>query len=319
LATPDSPDGGDGADESRNGIEGDDEAADEAADGAEEPAAKPRFVLHKPDGEPVRAGRNLPLAVVTGVLLGAVVLASLFTFPATFVVLLSAALLLALRELNRAFAGQGVRLALIPIFLGGVLMLAAAYFGGPWWLCGALLVTVISAMAWRLAGGATGYVRDAATSMFTIVYLPLLLGTWLLMLATPDDGRARLITFIIVTISSDIGGYFAGIFTGRHKMAPTISPNKTWEGFAGSLVACAVAGALTVHFMLGGAVWVGIALGAAVCVAAILGDLIESLIKRDTGVKDMGSFLPGHGGILDRLDSLLVAGPVAWVILALLV
>lgn len=280
--------------------------------------AKRRFVLHKPGGEPVRAGRNLPLAVATGVSLGALVLVSLFTFPATFVAILAVALLLCLRELNRAFASQSVRIALLPIFAGGAAMLAASYFGGPLWLTGALLLTVIGAMAWRLAGGVEGYVRDVTASMFTIVYVPLTLGTWLLLLAAPGDGRERLITFIIVTISSDIAGYFAGILAGRHKMAPSISPNKTWEGFAGSILGCMLAGALTVMLLLDGPIWVGLVLGAAVCVAATLGDLIESLIKRDTGVKDMGSFLPGHGGLLDRLDSLLIAGPVAWVVLSLL-
>ncbi|MDS1270615.1 phosphatidate cytidylyltransferase [Lipingzhangella sp. LS1_29] len=276
-----------------------------------------RFVLHKPGGEPVRAGRNLPLAVGTGLALGALVLASLFTYKATFVAILVAALAVGLRELNRAFSAQGTRIALVPLAVGGTAMLVGAYFEGTEWLFGALALTAIAALTWRLGGGADGYVRDVGASLFTIVYVPLMLGFWLLLLNTPDDGRARLIAFIIVTIASDIGGYFAGILFGRHKMAPTISPNKTWEGFGGSLLACVLAGVLTVMLLLDGPSWVGMLLGAAVCLAAIVGDLIESLIKRDTGVKDMGSFLPGHGGLLDRLDSLLIAGPVAWLVLLL--
>lgn len=122
-----------------------------------------------------------------------------------------------------------------------------------------------------------------------------------------------------MTISSDIGGYFAGITAGRHKMAPTISPNKTWEGFVGSVAGCMIAGALTVWLMLDGPIWAGLVLGIGVVLAATVGDLIESLIKRDLGIKDMGNFMPGHGGLLDRVDSLLVAGPVAWVVLTLLV
>lgn len=277
-----------------------------------------RFVLHKPGGDPVRAGRNLPLAIGTGVALGALVLASLFTYPETFVAILAVAMLLGVRELNRAFASQGVRIALPPLLAGGAAMLAGAYFGGTDWLVGALALTAVVAASWRLAGGAHGYVRDTAASLFTVVYVPLMLGSWLLMLAE-DDGRFRLIAFIIVTIASDIGGYFAGILAGSHKMAPSISPNKTWEGFAGSVAACMLAGALSVVFLLGGEVWVGLVLGVAIVLAATAGDLIESLIKRDTGVKDMGRFLPGHGGLLDRLDSLLIAGPVAWVVLSLLV
>lgn len=284
---------------------------------AENGTDEKRFVFHKPDGQPVRAGRNLPLAIGTGVTLGALVLASLFTFPATFTLVLTAALLVGLWELNRAFGAQGTQIALVPLALGGTAMLVGSYFGGTYWLFGAFALTAIVALAWRLAGGADGYLRDVGASLFTAVYVPLMLGFWLLLLNTPEDGRERLIAFIIVTIASDIGGYFAGILLGSHKMAPTISPNKTWEGFGGSMLACVTAGVLTVMLLLDGPYWVGILLGVAVCIAAIVGDLIESLIKRDTGVKDMGNVLPGHGGLLDRLDSLLIAGPVAWLVLLL--
>ncbi|MFC7327876.1 phosphatidate cytidylyltransferase [Marinactinospora rubrisoli] len=274
-----------------------------------------------PTGQPgkkIRTGRNLPVAVVSGVALGALVLLAIYPFPAAFVAITSAAVLLGLRELNRAFGSRGVRLPLVPLAVAGVVMQACAYFGGPLWFVGSLAVTVIAVLSWRLRDGADGYVRDATGAVFAVVYLPFLLGTWLLLLAAPGDGQERLIAFIVVTISSDIGGYFAGILAGRHKMAPNISPNKTWEGFAGSVLACMLAGALTVRFMLDGPVWVGLLLGVAVVFAATVGDLIESLIKRDLGIKDMGSFMPGHGGILDRVDSLLVAGPVAWVVLSLL-
>nr|WP_233515494.1 phosphatidate cytidylyltransferase [Marinitenerispora sediminis] len=266
----------------------------------------------------MRTGRNLPLAVGSGVALGALVLLAIYPYPAAFVAITSAAVLLGLRELNRAFGSRNIRLPLVPVIAGGVAMQVCAYFGGPLWLVGSLAVTVVTALSWRLRGGAEGYVRDVTGAVFALAYLPFLLGTWLLLLAAPGDGQERLIAFIVVTISSDIGGYFAGILAGRHKMAPRISPNKTWEGFAGSVLACMLAGALTVRFMLDGPIWVGLVLGVAVVAAATVGDLIESLIKRDLGIKDMGSFMPGHGGILDRVDSLLVAGPVAWVVLSLL-
>ncbi|GAA3745700.1 phosphatidate cytidylyltransferase [Salinactinospora qingdaonensis] len=267
----------------------------------------------------IRTGRNLPLAICSGVALGALVLVSIYPYPAAFVAIAMVAVLIGLRELHRAFRSLDISPALLPLVAGGLGMQVAAYFGGPAWLLGVLAVTVIVALSWRLRDGPEGYVRDATSSVFIAIYLPLLLGTWLLLLASPGDGQERMIAFIIVTISSDIGGYFAGITAGRHKMAPTISPNKTWEGFAGSVAACMIAGALTVWLMLGGPVWAGLVLGVAVVLAATVGDLIESLIKRDLGVKDMGSFMPGHGGLLDRLDSLLVAGPVAWVVLTLLV
>ncbi|WP_394347350.1 phosphatidate cytidylyltransferase [Streptomonospora litoralis] len=290
------------------------------ADGGDtDESARQRFVLHKPDGEPVRTGRNLPVAIASGVALGALVLLSIYPFSAGFVAITSAATLICLRELNRGLAVRGGRLALWPLAVGGVAMQVCAYFGGAQWLAGATALTAIAALSWRLRDGAEGYVRDAGGNLFTLIYVPFLLGTWLLLIASPGDGQERLIAFIVVTISSDIGGYFAGILMGRHKMAPVISPNKTWEGFGGSVLACMLAGALTVSLMLDGPVWAGAVLGVAVVLAATVGDLIESLVKRDLGIKDMGRFMPGHGGLLDRVDSLLIAGPVAWVVLTLLV
>lgn len=278
-----------------------------------------RFTLHKPGGQPVRTGRNLPVAIGSGLALGLLVLVSIVPYPPAFALITSAAVLLGVRELRRAFASRGVHLALPPVLAGGVAMQAAAFFGGPVWLVGTLALTAVAGLAWRLRGGTHGYVNDASATLFTLLYLPFLLSTWLLLLAAPDDGRWRLIAFIIVTISSDIGGYFAGILFGRHKMAPVISPNKTWEGFVGSVLGCMTAGGLTVSLMLDGPVWAGLVLGVAVVAAATVGDLIESLVKRDFGIKDMGHFMPGHGGLLDRVDSLLIAGPVAWVVLTLLV
>nr|WP_184080385.1 CDP-archaeol synthase [Nocardiopsis mwathae] len=275
--------------------------------------------MRKPGGGPIRTGRNLPLAIASGVGLGALALLSIYPFPAAFVLITSAAVLIGMRELNRAVAEKGVSLALLPLLAGGIAMQPAAYFGGAGWLVGTTAITAIAALSWRLRDGADGYVRDASGSLFVLLYLPFLLATWQLLISTPGDGQERLIAFIIVTISSDIGGYFAGITTGRHKMAPNISPNKTWEGFAGSVLACTLAGALTVSLMLDGAVWAGVVLGLAVVVAATVGDLIESLIKRDLGIKDMGRFMPGHGGLMDRIDSLLIGGAVSWVVLSLLV
>jgi phosphatidate cytidylyltransferase len=307
---------------SSSGSEGDDRSPEHRPDtgSADDPASADgqRFVLHKPGGEPVRTGRNLPVAIASGCALGALVFFSVFPWPQLFTIITSLAVLIGLREVNRAFRNKGMTLAVVPLAVGGVAMQAFAYFGGADWLAGATALTAIGVLSWRLRGGADGFVADAAANLFTLVYLPFLLGTWLLLIAHPEDGQYRLVTFIVVTISSDIGGYFAGILLGRHKMAPVISPNKTWEGFGGSVVGCAVAGALCVVLMLDGPWWVGVVLGFAVVLAATVGDLIESLFKRDLGVKDMGSFMPGHGGLMDRLDSLLIAGPVVWIVLSLL-
>ncbi|MQA93593.1 MAG: phosphatidate cytidylyltransferase [Streptosporangiales bacterium] len=262
----------------------------------------------------VNTGRNLPVAVASGVALGALVLVSLFWEKSLFVGVMTAAFAISLWELNRALTGRDIRIAVVPIAVGGVGILVGAYVGGAAALSGVLAMTFVAVMLWRLPRGATGYVRDVAAGTFVTAYLPFLIAFWMLMLAA-TDGAERIITFIVVTICSDIGGYFAGIFAGRRKMAPTISPKKTWEGFAGSTAACMIGGALTVGLLLDGSYWQGALLGVAIVCAATLGDLIESMVKRDLGIKDMGRFLPGHGGLLDRLDSLLISGPVAWLML----
>ncbi len=175
--------------------------------------------------------------------------------------------------------------------------------------------------AWRLPGGPSGYVKDVTAGVFALIYLPFL-ASFVMAMLSPADGPRRVLTFVIVTICSDIGGYCAGITFGRggrHPMAPVVSPKKTWEGFAGSAVACLAGGALTVTLLLHGHVWQGLLVGAAAVLAATLGDLVESMIKRDLEIKDMGTLLPGHGGILDRLDSLLVVAPVVWLLLFLFI
>ena len=247
---------------------------DEGSHADSDQAAGQRFVLHKPGGEPVKTGRNLPVAITSGVVLGALVFFSIFPWPQLFTVITSLAVLVGLRELNRAFVGKGTKLALVPLAVGGVAMQSAAHFGGAGALVGVTALTAVVALAWRLRGGADGFVADASANLFTLVYLPLLLATWQLLISHPGDGQYWLVTFIVVTISSDIGGYFAGILLWRHKMAPAISPNKTWEGFGGSVVGCTVAGVLCVMLMLDGDWWVGVVLGLAVVLAATAGDLI---------------------------------------------
>jgi len=124
---------------------------------------------------------------------------------------------------------------------------------------------------------------------------------------------------VILTACSDTGGYLAGILVGKHPLVPRISPKKTWEGLGGSIVVCLTAGAIMVPQLLDGQVWQGLLLGLAAVAAATLGDLTESMIKRDLEIKDMGHLLPGHGGIMDRIDSLLVMAPVVWLLLAVFV
>ena len=265
----------------------------------------------KPKG---RAGRNLPVAIGVGVLLGGLVILTLFTVKATFLLYMGIALAFALTELTSALAKRDINIPAIPVAAGGAAIITCTYWLKPQDALAALGLTVVAIFAWRLPGGATGYVKDMTAGVFAVAYLPFL-ASFVAALLTPADGPRRVLTFVILTISSDIGGYFAGITAGRHKMAPSISPKKTWEGFAGSTAACLIAGWLCVTYLLHGHAWQGVLTGAAAVLAATVGDLVESVIKRDLEIKDMGTLLPGHGGVLERLDSLLVAAPVVWFLL----
>jgi len=277
-------------------------------------AAPPRDSAAPPGG---RTGRNLPAAIGVGLVLGGLVFLTLLTVKATFLLYVGAVLVIALAELTRAFAARDINIPAIPVAVGGAAVLTCMYWLGFAAALAALALTVIAVLAWRLPGGASGYVKDMTAGVFTAAYLgfPALFVAAML---APADGPRRVLTFIILTICSDIGGYFAGITLGRggrHPMAPVISPKKTWEGFAGSVVCCLVAGALCVTLLLHGHAWQGLLTGAAAVLAATLGDLAESMIKRDLDLKDMGTVLPGHGGIMDRLDSLVVTAPVVWLLL----
>jgi phosphatidate cytidylyltransferase len=251
---------------------------------------------------------------MVGLGLGGLALLTLLTVKVTFLCYVAAAVGIALWELSRAVAVRQVRLPVLPVAAGGAVALALAYWKGERALLACFAITVIVIVAWRLYGGTDGYLRDVTAGVFALTYLPLPACFVALTLA-PADGARRTLVLLIVTVCSDVGGYFAGITIGRHLMAPAISPKKTWEGFGGSAFACLLGGAISLPALLHGAVWQGIVLGAAVLFAAALGDLAESMIKRDLQIKDMGTVLPGHGGILDRIDSLLIAAPVVWILL----
>jgi phosphatidate cytidylyltransferase len=272
----------------------------------------------QPEKRERRTGRNLPAAIGVGLGLGAVAIVTLFTVKVTFLALVGVFVGVALWELTRAVAGQQVRLPLVPVAAGGVVAIALSYWQGERAALACIAITVIAVLAWRLTGATGGYLRDVSAGTFALAYLPLPACFVGLMLA-PPDGPRRTLLFLILTVCSDVGGYAAGVTVGRHLMAPAISPRKTWEGFGGSALFCLVGGAVSLPLLLHGAVWQGLLIGAAALACATLGDLVESMIKRDLGIKDMGSVLPGHGGILDRIDAMLITAPVVWLLLLVFV
>ncbi|MFI7605499.1 phosphatidate cytidylyltransferase [Micromonospora sp. NPDC049366] len=266
-----------------------------------------------------RAGRNLPAAIGVGLGLGALILVPLFLFPPAFLVVIIAAIGVGIWEMSRAVRRSGAHPPLVPLVAGGALTVGLAWFAGPDALSLGLLVTVLGTMIWRLGDGPAGFQRDLTAATLIAVYVPFLGGFAALLAAAPDDGAWRILATLVAVVLSDTGGYAAGVMFGKHPMAPSVSPKKSWEGFAGSVTAAALGSALLIWLMFDVAPWWGAVFGLAVSGAAVLGDLAESMIKRDLGVKDMSNLLPGHGGLMDRLDSILFALPTAYLLLAVFV
>ncbi|WP_126383991.1 phosphatidate cytidylyltransferase [Actinomyces howellii] len=283
-----------------------------------------------------RAGRNLPAAVGVAAALIALIIASLVVNKVAFLALVVLAVCGALWELAGAFARKDIRLPLAPLWLGTLGVVVSAWTLGAETALGAYMATAGACVLWCFMDQAEAEsgspledpdhdvprtdahdaVRrsrsvDAAASIFAATYLPFLAGFAVLLVAQ-DQGVGKVLMLFALPIANDTGGWLAGITFGRHPMAPSVSPKKSWEGFVGSMVAAVAAGAGCV-WALDGPVWAGAVLGAMTVVVSTLGDLGESLLKRDLGLKDMGTLLPGHGGLMDRLDSILVAAPVVYV------
>ncbi len=259
-----------------------------------------------------RAGRNLPAATAVGIGLLALVTAALFYAPLLFVVIATFASVMAVREMSTALSVRERRVVNEVAIPAAVLLPPIAYFFGTDHSLAAVALCVVAAAWLRLRRDFVGYFNDLAATVLVIAYVPLLIG-FATALSTGDLGAERVISMILLTAGNDTGGYFAGIFFGRHPMAPSISPKKSWEGMAGSLLAQALIGAFVVPLLLPIEAWQGLLLGLVMAITATIGDLAESAIKRDLGIKDMSQAIPGHGGFMDRLDSLLINAVVAWV------
>ena len=270
-------------------------------------------------------GRSLSKSVAVGLLLAAIFLSSLLVYKELFIVLLSIATAIGAWELSTALREKKWYVPRVPAVVGSVLIMPATYFGGPaiQWLASIAIVAAL--IVWRTvhllferrkANFQTlkRTVRDFGAAAFLVIYLPLTLSFGMLLLRR-DDGQWWVLAFVTTVALIDSAGYLFGRIFGKNKLAPGVSPKKTWEGLAASIVIGTISAVSFTVFVLGGAWWVGIVLAAALILAAVFGDLAESLIKRDLGIKDMSTWLPGHGGMMDRLDSMLPSSLMTYLVM----
>ncbi|MFD1814299.1 phosphatidate cytidylyltransferase [Rhodococcus gannanensis] len=271
---------------------------------------------------PSKAGRNLPAAIAVGVALGALVIASLLLVPMVWFGIVGAAMAIATWEVSTRLRESDILVPRIPLLLGGQAIIWLGWPYGTSGVLGGFAATVLVCMVWRLLDqglnkAPQNYLRDVSITVFVAAWVPLL-ASFATLMVTHDGGAKWVFVFMLGVVCSDVGGYAAGVLFGKHPMVPAISPKKSWEGLAGSLVFAIIGSLLTVTLILDANPFIGVLLGVVLVVTGTLGDLIESQVKRDLGIKDMGTKLPGHGGIMDRLDSLLPSAFVTWLVLTAL-
>jgi phosphatidate cytidylyltransferase len=277
-----------------------------------------------------RAGRDLRAAIAVGAGIGAVLVVTLVFFPRLWVFHCSWAIAVASHEVVRRLREAGYVIPVIPLLIGGQV---TVWLTWPFHAAGAIAgfgATVVVCMFWRLlmhdesrhhdpAAGPpppSNYLRDASATIFLTAWVPLF-ASFAALLVYPKDGAGRVLCLMITVVASDVGGYAVGVLFGKHPMVPAISPKKSWEGFAGSLACGITAAVLSARFLAGKPAWIGALLGLVLVLTCTLGDLVESQVKRDLGIKDMGRLLPGHGGLMDRLDGVLPSAVAAWIVLTL--
>ncbi len=274
-----------------------------------------------------RAGRDLPAAIAVGAAIGGLLIATLVFAPRFWVLIVAIAIFIASHEVVRRLREGGYIIPVIPLLAGGQL---TVWLTWPFHAAGALAgfgAMVVVCMIWRLfmqdasrrddaGGSSSNYLRDASATIFLAAWVPLF-ASFGAMLVYAKDGPGRVFCLMMTVVASDVGGYAVGVLWGKHPMVPAISPKKSWEGFAGSMVCGITAAILTATFLGGKPPWIGALLGVVLVLTCTLGDLVESQVKRDLGIKDMGRLLPGHGGLMDRLDGVLPSAVAAWTVLTL--
>ena len=258
-----------------------------------------------------KAGRKLGPSILVSLAILAVVFLTTSFAPPLFAIFAWIAILLAGRELTKAYKAGGIELPVNAISIAITLLLAAAWFGRVSGLAVAIAIAIPCVLVYMLLRDPKDFVRKSTAAAFAIFYLAFL-GGFILLLAHDKEGLARIFTLVVLVSCNDTFAYIFGVLIGKHPLAPAISPKKTWEGLVGSIIATTIGSALVFQFALDHTWWIGAGIGLVAVVTSTCGDLIESAVKRDLAIKDMGTILPGHGGILDRIDSVLFTGPAVW-------
>jgi phosphatidate cytidylyltransferase len=263
-----------------------------------------------------RAGRKLGPSIIVSLSLVALIWFALAYRREVFAVVVAVAVLLGIREIVRAFNVRGIYISVVSLAAGAVVLTYATWNGGAAGLAIATAIAIPLLLIQLLTKGPEGFVQSATATIFSLLYLPFL-GGFLILLAKPSTGLERVMTFVVLVGCNDTFGYTVGVLFGKHSLVPVISPKKSWEGLIGSLVFTVIGGSLAFEYIMEMQWWIGAIVGLMIVFTATCGDLIESAMKRDLHLKDMGTLLPGHGGILDRLDSVLISAPALWLALEL--
>ena len=261
-----------------------------------------------------KAGRKLLPSIIVGLSLIALVWLTLAYARVLFALLVAIAVSLGIREITRAFSAAGTHISMRSLVLATCGLTYAAWVDGVEGLAVATAIALPILLVLRLRKGPHDFVKSATATTLALVYLPFLAG-FLVLLGRPEDGLARVMTFVVLVGCNDTFGYLVGVLIGRHPLVPSISPKKTWEGLIGSIIFASIGGALSFNYILDIQWWIGALVALMIVVTATSGDLIESAMKRDLSLKDMGTLLPGHGGMLDRLDSVLLSAPALYLAL----
>ena len=258
-----------------------------------------------------RAGRKLLPSILVSLLLLAIIFTTINTEPLLFFGFIWVVIMIGVREIAHAYRKGGIELPDYVLMIAATVLLVATWSGETEGLAVSAGLTIPILMFTLLLISQKDFIKRSTSAVFITFYLAVL-GGFILLLANHPDGALRILALVVLIACNYTFAYIAGVLFGKHKLAPSISPKKSWEGLIGGAIASIVGGSLIFYYLFEVNWIVGAAIGVMTVITATCGDLIESAIKRDLAIKDMSNLLPGHGGIMDRLDSDLFTAPAVW-------